>query len=68
VGVGERVGDFWDSIGNVKEINIQFKKKEIVPSTNPISKPVTPEVSDRSPQSLGKKSSMRLTQHRAPQF
>jgi hypothetical protein len=26
--VGERVGDFWDSIGNVNEINIQFKKKK----------------------------------------
>jgi hypothetical protein len=25
--VGEHVGDFWDSIGNVKEINTQFKKK-----------------------------------------
>jgi hypothetical protein len=25
--VGERVGDFWDSIGNVNEINTQFKKK-----------------------------------------
>jgi hypothetical protein len=25
--VGERVGDFWDSIGNVKEINTQLKKK-----------------------------------------
>jgi hypothetical protein len=24
--VGERVGDFWDSIGNVNEINTQFKK------------------------------------------
>jgi hypothetical protein len=27
--VGERVGDFWDSIGNVNEINTQFKKKRI---------------------------------------
>jgi hypothetical protein len=26
--VGERVGDFWDSIGNVNEINTQFKKKK----------------------------------------
>jgi hypothetical protein len=26
--VGERVGDFWDSIGNVKEINTQLKKKK----------------------------------------
>jgi hypothetical protein len=26
--VGERVGDFWDSIGNVNEINIQLKKKK----------------------------------------
>jgi hypothetical protein len=26
--VGERVGDFWDNIGNVNEINTQFKKKE----------------------------------------
>jgi hypothetical protein len=25
--VGERVGNFWDSIGNVNEINTQFKKK-----------------------------------------
>jgi hypothetical protein len=25
--VGERVGDFWDSIGNVNEINAQLKKK-----------------------------------------
>jgi hypothetical protein len=25
--VGERVGDFWDSIGNVKEINTQLKRK-----------------------------------------
>jgi hypothetical protein len=24
--VGERVGDFWDSTGNVNEINTQFKK------------------------------------------
>jgi hypothetical protein len=24
--VGEHVGDFWDSIGNVNEINTQFKK------------------------------------------
>jgi hypothetical protein len=24
--VGERVGDFWVSIGNVKEINTQLKK------------------------------------------
>jgi hypothetical protein len=24
--VGESVGDFWDSIGNVNEINTQFKK------------------------------------------
>jgi hypothetical protein len=26
-GWGKPVGDFWDSIGNVKEINTQFKKK-----------------------------------------
>jgi hypothetical protein len=26
--VGERVGNFWDSIGNVNEINTQFKKKK----------------------------------------
>jgi hypothetical protein len=26
--VGEHVGDFWDSIGNVNEINTQKKKKE----------------------------------------
>ena len=25
--VGERVGAFWDSIGNVNEINTQFLKK-----------------------------------------
>jgi hypothetical protein len=24
--VGEGVGDFWDSIGNVTEINTQFKQ------------------------------------------
>jgi hypothetical protein len=27
--VGERGGDFWDSIGNVNEINTQLKKKEM---------------------------------------
>jgi hypothetical protein len=26
--VGERVGDFWDSIGNVNEINTQIKEKD----------------------------------------
>jgi hypothetical protein len=26
--VGERVGDFWDSIGNVNELNTQLKKIE----------------------------------------
>jgi hypothetical protein len=26
--VGEHVGDFWDSIGNVNEINTQKKKKK----------------------------------------
>jgi hypothetical protein len=26
--VGEWVGDFWDSIGNVNEINTSLKKKE----------------------------------------
>jgi hypothetical protein len=26
--MGERVGDFWDSIGIVNEISIQFKKKK----------------------------------------
>jgi hypothetical protein len=25
--MGERVGDFWDSIGNVNEINTQLKKE-----------------------------------------
>jgi hypothetical protein len=25
--VGEHVGDFWDSIGNVNEINTQLKKE-----------------------------------------
>ena len=27
--VGERVGDFWDSIGNVNEINTQLKNNKI---------------------------------------
>ena len=27
--VGKHVGDFWDSIGNVNEINTQLKKKEL---------------------------------------
>jgi hypothetical protein len=27
--VGERVGGFWDSIGNVNEINTQLKKRNI---------------------------------------
>jgi hypothetical protein len=32
--MGERVGDFWDNIGNVNEINTQYnKKKEIEFST-----------------------------------
>jgi hypothetical protein len=26
--VGERLGDFWDSIGNANEINAQLKTKE----------------------------------------
>jgi hypothetical protein len=26
--VGDRVGDFWDSIGNLNEINTQFKKRD----------------------------------------
>jgi hypothetical protein len=26
--VGEHVGDFWDSIGNLNEINTQLKKKK----------------------------------------
>jgi hypothetical protein len=26
--VGEWVGDFWDSIGNINEINTQLKKKK----------------------------------------
>jgi hypothetical protein len=26
--VGKHVAAFWDSIGNVKEINTQFKKKK----------------------------------------
>jgi hypothetical protein len=30
--VGEHVGDFWDSIGNVNEINTQLKKKKWVPT------------------------------------
>ena len=28
-GWGGGIGDFWDSIGNVNEINTQFKKKEL---------------------------------------
>jgi hypothetical protein len=28
--VGEGMGDFWDSIGNVNEINTQFKKKRVL--------------------------------------
>jgi hypothetical protein len=32
VGVGERVWDFWDSIGNVNEINTQLKKKDFTNS------------------------------------
>ena len=28
--VGERVGDFWDSIGNVNEINTQLKKLTLI--------------------------------------
>jgi hypothetical protein len=28
--VGEHVGDFWDSIGNVNEINTQLKKKHML--------------------------------------
>jgi hypothetical protein len=31
--VGECVWDFWDSIGNVNEINTQLKKKEIKKET-----------------------------------
>jgi hypothetical protein len=27
--VGEHVGDFWDSIGNVNEINTQLNKRKI---------------------------------------
>ena len=27
--VGEYMGDFWDSIGNVNEINAKFKKKHL---------------------------------------
>ena len=34
--MGERVGDFGDSIGNVSEINNQFKKKEIKGETSSI--------------------------------
>jgi hypothetical protein len=38
--VGEHVGDFWDSIGNVNEINTSFKKKNANSSspTNGITK------------------------------
>jgi hypothetical protein len=32
--VGERVGDFWDSIGNVNEINTQLKKSTDVKLTS----------------------------------
>jgi hypothetical protein len=31
--VGERVGNFWDSIENVNEINTQFKKTTEVRNT-----------------------------------
>jgi hypothetical protein len=27
--VGERVGDFWDSIGNVNKINTKLKKRTL---------------------------------------
>jgi hypothetical protein len=30
MGGGERVGNFWDSIGNVNEINTQLKKNNNV--------------------------------------
>jgi hypothetical protein len=39
--VGERVGDFWDSIGNVNEINTQLKKKETHTGRDGIYKPRT---------------------------
>jgi hypothetical protein len=32
--VGERVGNFWDSIGNVNEINTQLKKHIILISSH----------------------------------
>jgi hypothetical protein len=32
--VGEHVGDFWDSIGNVNEINTQLKKRKYVTKNN----------------------------------
>jgi hypothetical protein len=31
--VGDRVGDFWDSTGNVNEINTQLKKTTIFSSS-----------------------------------
>lgn len=40
---------------------------QTIPSTSPFSKPITPEVSIRSPQGLGrKKNPMGLTRHGAP--
>ena len=41
--VGERVGDFWDSIGNVNEINTQFKKNKKIRSFKLVNK-VTTEI------------------------
>jgi hypothetical protein len=34
--VGDRVGDFWDSIGNVSEINSQLKKRKIKRNKYPV--------------------------------
>jgi hypothetical protein len=36
--MGERVGDFWDSIGNVNEINTQLKEKEKIPLVSGVQK------------------------------
>jgi hypothetical protein len=39
--VGENVGDFWDSIGNVNEINTQFKKRKEKKRKKPMLGPVS---------------------------
>jgi hypothetical protein len=37
--VGEHVGDFWDNIGNVNEINTQLTKKKKRKENGDISHP-----------------------------